>query len=88
MKDLRIPKDSKEYIDLSIIDPDFKGLIIGYLYDKPIGYIQYNQGLWNYFIDIDYESHSDSYSELIDLILYLIDSRECTSFKVLEFGKP
>lgn len=41
MKELRIPVQSNDFVDLSSIGRDFKGLVIGYKDDKAIGHIQY-----------------------------------------------
>lgn len=38
MKELRIPVQSDDYVDLSEINRDFSGLIVGYNNDKAVGY--------------------------------------------------
>ena len=36
MKELRIPVQSNDYVDLSMIDKDFQGLVVGYDNDKAV----------------------------------------------------
>lgn len=85
MKELRIPVQSSDFVDLSSIDRDFKGLVIGYKDDKAIGHIQYSDGSWYLLTDIDWESNSEDDESLLNLITYLIESKRCNHFKVIEF---
>lgn len=85
MKELRIPVQSDDYVDLSEINRDFPGLIVGYNNDKAIGYIQHNDGVWYLIEGIDWEDGEEDAESLLDLITYLIKSKKCNHFKVIEF---
>ena len=87
MKDLRIPVPSDQSVDLSEINQDFKGLIIGYKGDQAIGYIQYCDGTWYFIVDIDSEGSIDNDEILLDLINSLIKKNICSHFKVIEFSR-
>lgn len=87
MKELRIPVPSDQAVDLSAITQDFKGIIIGYKGDKPIGYVQYSDGDWYFVVDIDSEGSICDEGNLLELIEYLIRQNICNHFKVLEFVK-
>lgn len=87
MKELRIPIPLTHSIDLSEINANFNGLIIGYKGDSAAGYIQYYDGTWYFIVDICSES-SVSYDEtLLDLINSLIRNNVCSYFKVIEFAQ-
>ena len=47
MKNLIVPKKQEDSISLAEITEDYKGLIIVYNDENPIGYIQYVSGEWN-----------------------------------------
>lgn len=85
MKTLIIPVADSNKIDISEINRDFHGLIIGYLENKPIGYVVYYDSEWYFRNSIDEEDccHTEDYP--IDLIKYLISNRICDNFKVIEF---
>lgn len=85
MKDLIIPGPSKDKVDLSQINPEFKGIIIAYKGNKVVGYIQYSNGYWHMFTEIDVESYRDYDEILLELIYTLIKGEICTHFKVIEF---
>ena len=86
MKELRIPVQSNDYVDLSIIDKDFQGLVVGYDNDKAVGYIQYGDGKWYFLRSTNYwEDNQDDSETILDLISYLISSKKCNHFKVIEF---
>lgn len=87
MKELRIPVQSDNYVDLSEINRDFSGIIVGYNKDKAVGYIQYSEGVWYFLEGIDWEDGKDNAeSSPLDLITYLIKSKKCDNFKVIEFS--
>lgn len=85
MKELRIPVQSDDYVDLSEINRDFSGLVVGYNNDKAVGYIQHSDGVWYFLEGIDWEDGKDDAESLLDLITYLIKSKKCNNFKVIEF---
>lgn len=85
MKELRIPVQSDDYVDLSEINRGFSGIIVGYNNDKAIGYIQYSDGMWYFLEGIDWEDGRDGEESLPDLITYLIKFKKCSNFKVIEF---
>lgn len=85
MKDLRIPIPSEQSVDLSAINPDFKGIIIGYKGSQAIGYIQYSDGTWYFMAYIDVEGSIEDDEILLDLISSLLKRGICDHFKVLEF---
>lgn len=87
MKELRIPVQSNDFVDLSSIGRDFKGLVIGYKDDKAIGHIQYSDASWYFLTDIDLESSLEDNGRLLGLITYLIESKKCNHFKVIEFAQ-
>lgn len=86
MKELRIPVQSENVIDVSEIDRNFSGLIIGYKDRRMIGYIQYKSGDWRFLSNIDAGDYIDWKSNLLDLITCLIESKECNHFKIMEFS--
>lgn len=85
MKELRIPVQSDDYVDLSEINRDFPGLIVGYNNDKAVGYIQHSDDMWYFLEGIDWEDRKDDAESPLDLITYLIRSKKCNNFKVFEF---
>lgn len=84
MKNLIIPNRDNRFIGLERISSDFKGLIIGYFNDNPVGFIEYDDG-WNFVMSIDF-TDSEYSDNLIDIIESLIDRKVCDSFKVIEFA--
>ena len=36
MKELRIPIQSNDYVDLSAVDKDFRGIVVGYNNDEAV----------------------------------------------------
>lgn len=87
MKHLRIPVKSDQEIDLSAISRSFRGIIICYNEDRPVGYIQYYDCYWYFLPDIDWEDSEEHEEELIALIEELIKSKKCNHFKVIEFDQ-
>lgn len=85
MKELRIPVQSDDYIDLSEIDTYFSGTIVGYNNDKAVGYIQHSDGTWYFHEGIDWDCNEDEEESLPELITYLVKSKKCNNFKVIEF---
>lgn len=86
MKDLILPTKSKNSINLSEINPDFKGLIIGYYNNKPKGFFSFNQ-YWFFSNNVNSESNSIKFGDtLYEVITELIREQICTNFKVIDFG--
>ena len=86
MKNLIIPKKQEDSISLAEITEDYKGLIIVYNDENPIGYIQYVSGDWNFYRSIDGEEYNVSHNilfETIDEIENMFSTN--ITFKVLEF---
>ena len=85
MKQINIPIfDDNLTIDLSCINEDYKGIIIVYKQDKPVGYISYDDYEWGLSNTID-KSDGDWYPSLIDLIKDILKLGRGDSFKTLDF---
>lgn len=94
MKDLIIPTQVENGINISYIGEDFKGIIIIYKFENPIGCITMDneENIWfasnsikplNSVMHLNYSTYeSDS---LIGLCNELIDDNIATNFKVIEF---
>lgn len=89
MKDLIIPNKSNEVVNLSEINQDFKGIIIGYNGSTAVGYIQYldNYNCYELFKSINNDAFLPSFENvtIAGIINSLIDKKICTNFKVIEF---
>lgn len=85
MKTLAIPVEDTNKIDISEINRDFHGLIIGYLENKPVGYMTYYDSEWCFRNSINEEDGCYSEEYPIDLVKYLISEKVCDNFKVIEF---
>lgn len=86
MKDLILPKETETSIDISKLDPDFPGLIIGYKDNKPIGYVYYVTNHVLFTRDAyDIGDIIEDGDSLLELITLLIKDNICTNFKILEF---
>lgn len=95
MKELIIPikNINKNNINICEITPEFKGIIIAYINNIPVGYITCNCGDWCIYKSIDAEDiwekeeHNLYMREnLLDLCQELMKHENITNFKVLEFG--
>lgn len=86
MKNLIVPKKQEDSISLAEITEDYKGLIIVYNDENPIGYIQYVSGDWNFYRSIDGEEYNVSHTILFETIDEIEDTFSTNiTFKVLEF---
>lgn len=86
MKNLIIPEKQKDSISLAEITEDYKGLIIVYNGENPIGYIQYVSGDWNFYRSIDGEECNVSHNILFETVDEIEDTFSTNiTFKVLEF---
>ncbi len=89
MKNLRIPTQSENSIDVSEIIKDFKGLVIAYNNTNPVGYIQYYDDSWYFLDSINGDSNTLLLQEdsLFELVTVLMKNNRCTHFKVIEFDE-
>lgn len=85
MKDLIIPNEVENAINLSDINPDFKGLIIAYKDTEVTGYINWFDDYWSYCDSINYEDPTQTCSTLKECIDWVLGSGNATNFKVIEF---
>ncbi len=88
MKELVIPKDIDNTINIVNITPSTPCLIIAYYADKPVFYIQYCAGDWCAYNTLNQEECIENEFTLIDLI-HVIEKKEQKSFtyKVIEFNE-
>lgn len=95
MKDIILPSESSDAIDLGAINEDTTGIIIAYKGDNAIGYINYEScestpwGLIN-GIDSDYfakDAKNDCYvsESLTKLVNRLIKDNVADNFKLINF---
>lgn len=85
MKNLRIPEKKDGWVNITDIDLDFEGIIIGYKNNQPVGFIfHYGNGWWTFGYTICIRDGT-SETNLQNLIDILIDNQTCDSFKVIEF---
>ena len=42
MRDIRLPETSDKFIDVSDINENISGIILAYKYNKPVGFIGYD----------------------------------------------
>ena len=95
MKDIILPSETSDAIDLGAIDEDTRGLVIPYKDNYAVGYIAYTCGEtnpWAFFNTIDNtimvkNIQRDDYAEesLTDLVKRLIEDKVADSFKLINF---
>ena len=95
MKDIILPSETSDAIDLGAIDDDTRGIVIPYKDDYAVGYIAYTCGEtnpWAFFNSIDNtiivgDIQSVDYAEesLADLVKRLIKDKVADSFKLINF---
>lgn len=95
MKDIILPSETSDAIDLSAIDEDTGGIVIPYKGDNAVGYIAYTCGEtipWAFFNTIDNtimvkDNQHDDYAEesLTDLVKRLIKDKVADNFKLINF---
>lgn len=95
MKDIILPSETSDAIDLGAIDDDTRGIVIPYKDDYAVGYIAYACGEtnpWAFFNTIDNtiivgDIQSVDYAEesLADLVKRLIKDKVADSFKLINF---
>ena len=95
MKDIILPSETSDAIDLGAINDDTRGIVIPYKDDYAVGYIAYTCGEaipWALFNTIDNttivkSAKGSEYSEdtLIELVKRLIDDKVADNFKLINF---
>lgn len=91
MKKLRIPEDNNdEYVDIYEITTEFKGLIIGYKNNNPIGYFQYSieLGQWYFMTTInatDCCPGASEFDNILEAIKHGLKDNIFDELKVIEF---
>ena len=95
MKDIILPSETSDAIDLGAIDDNTGGIVISYKGNGAVGYIAYTSGEaspWAFFNTIDNtvmvkNIQRDDYAEesLTDLIKRLIKDKVADNFKLIDF---
>ena len=95
MKDIILPSETSDAIDLGVIDDETEGIVISYKGDNAVGYIAYTCGEtipWAFFNTIDNtliakNNQRDDYAEesLADLVKRLIKDKVADNFKLINF---
>ena len=95
MKDIILPSETSDAIDLGVIDDETEGIVISYKGDDAVGYIAYTCGEtipWAFFNTIDNtliakNNQRDDYAEesLADLVKRLIKDKVADNFKLINF---
>lgn len=95
MKDIILPSETSDAIDLGAINEDTGGIVISYKGDDAVGYIAYTAGEtipWAFFNTIDNtliakNNQRDDYAEesLADLVKRLIRDKVADNFKLINF---
>lgn len=95
MKDIILPSETSDAIDLGAINEDTGGIVISYKGDDAVGYIAYTAGEtipWAFFNTMDNtliakDNQRDDYAEesLPDLVKRLIKDKVANNFKLINF---
>lgn len=95
MKDIILPSETSDAIDLGAIDEDTRGLVIPYKDNYAVGYIAYACGEtnpWAFFNTTDNtiivkNAHGGDYADesLANLVKWLIKDKIADSFKLINF---
>ena len=95
MKDIILPSETSDAIDLGAIDDNTGGIVISYKGNDAVGYIAYTCGEaspWAFFNTIDNtimvkNIQRDDYAEesLTDLVKRLVKDKVADSFKLINF---
>ena len=88
MRDIRLPETSDKLIDISDINKDISGIILAYKYNKPVGFIVYDDENkeWEYFDDITIDCSYKCNENLSALLKTIMSSNYADSFKLIDFG--
>ena len=89
MRDIRLPETSDKVIDVSDITEDISGIILAYKYNKPVGFIGYDNENkeWEYFDDITIDCSYKCNENLPKLLKAIMSSNYADNFKLIDFGK-
>lgn len=95
MKDIILPSETSDAIDLGAINEDTGGIVISYKGDDAVGYIAYTAEepySWAFFNTMDNttivkSAQGSEYSEdtLIELVKRLIKDKVADNFKLINF---
>lgn len=95
MKDIILPSETSDAIDLGAINEDTRGIVISYKGDNAVGYIAYTCGEtipWAFFNTMDNtliakDNQRDDYAEesLANLVKRLIKDKVADNFKLINF---
>ncbi len=87
MRDIRLPETSDKLIDISDINEDISGIILAYKYNKPVGFIVYDDENkeWEYFDDITIDCSYKCNENLSALLKTIMSSNYADSFKLIDF---
>ena len=89
MRDIRLPETSDKVIDVFNINNNISGIILAYKYNKPVGFIAYDDENkeWEYFDDITIDCSYKYNENLSELLKAIMSSNYADSFKLVDFGK-
>lgn len=87
MRDIRLPETSDKIIDISDINENISGIILTYKYNKPVGFIAYDDENkeWKYFDDITIDCSYKCNESLPILLKTIMSSNYADSFKLIDF---
>lgn len=95
MKDIILPSETSDAIDLGAIDDNTEGIVISYKGNDAVGYITYTSGddvPWAFFNNIDSSmpaknTKGSEYTEesLAELVKWLIKDKVADNFKLINF---
>lgn len=87
MRNIRLPETSDKIIDISDINENISGIILAYKYNKPVGFIAYDDENkeWEYFDDITIDCSYKCNESLPILLKTIMSSNYADSFKLIDF---
>ena len=87
MRDIRLPETSDKFIDVSDINENISGIILAYKYNKPVGFIVYDDENkeWEYFDDITIDCSYKCNENLLALLKAIMSNNYADSFKLIDF---
>lgn len=93
MKDIILPSETADAIDLGAINNNTNGIIIIYLKKEAVGYIFTMSGEWYFTNSIDIDASCPLSSQEVDrtknslpeLVRFLIKKYKADSFKLIDF---
>lgn len=89
MRDIRLPETADKFINISNIDDSTLGIILAYKYNKPVGFIAYDDKNkeWKYFDDITIDCSYTCNENLLALLKTIMLSNCADSYKLVDFEK-